>query len=76
MPEQMWFPPPSEPRRLTPRLATSTERNRSHGAKGLADSTPKPTAGRLCYFSRASLDDKHSGCCRVFKFMTELPPKS
>ena len=51
MPEQMWIPPPSEPRRLAPRLATSTERNRSHRAKGLADSTPKPTAGRLCYFT-------------------------
>ena len=33
-------PPPSEPRRLTPWLATSTERNGSHRAKGLADSAP------------------------------------
>ena len=37
---------------------------------------PQTYSWETVLFHRASLDDKYSGCRRVFKFMTELPPKS
>lgn len=73
-------PPPSEPRGLTPQLATSSERNRSLRAWGslmlhFPNLQWETVLFQPCFIGRqiCELLYEDSGCCQV-KFTAELPP--